>query len=200
MSTATRTRRGSTVGHEGLTRGFIHAHVGWLFTYSGTDTRKYAPDLLADRAIDRISRLWPLIAVISMVVPTASATPSTGLNGALRAFCWVTLVRVALVHHMTWSINSVCHVWGTRPFNTRDRSTNVAWLAPISGGEAWHNYHHADPTSARHGVLPWQLDTSATIIRLMERAGLVSSVKWPSPERIARKRAQASVPAPPTAA
>lgn len=178
-------------GTRGLARGFIHAHVGWLFTYTGTDTRKYAPDLLADRAIDRISRLWPLIAIISMAVPTAIGYAVDGWGGALRAFFWVTLVRVALVHHMTWSINSACHVWGKRPFATRDQSANIAWLAPVSGGESWHNYHHADPTSARHGVLPRQLDTSAIIIRLMERAGLVSGVKWPSPERIARKQAKA---------
>ena len=179
-------------GTRGLTRGFIHAHVGWLFSYTGTDTSKYAPDLIADKAIDRISRWWPAVAVISMVVPTAIGFAVDGWGGALRAFFWVTLVRVALVHHMTWSINSVCHVWGARPFATRDRSANVAWLAPVSGGEAWHNYHHADPSSARHGVLRWQLDTSAMVIRLMERAGLVTKVKWPSAERIARKRAKAS--------
>jgi stearoyl-CoA desaturase (delta-9 desaturase) len=185
-------------GAKGLTKGFIHAHVGWLFTYSGTDTAKYAPDLIADRAIDRISRLWPLIAVISMVVPTAIGYAVDGWAGAARAFFWVTLVRVALVHHMTWSINSVCHVWGKRPFATRDRSANVAWLAPVSGGESWHNYHHADPSSARHGVLRWQLDTSAMIIRGMERVGLVSAVKWPSQERIERKLSTrgASVPGP----
>ena len=174
-------------GTRGLIRGFTHAHIGWLFTYTGTDTRKYAPDLIADRAIDRISRLWPMIAIISMVIPTAIGFAVDGWSGALRAFFWVTLVRVALVHHMTWSINSVCHVWGRRPFATRDHSANVAWLAPISGGEAWHNYHHADPTSARHGVQRWQLDTSAAVIRLMERGGLVSAVKWPSQERIARR-------------
>ena len=174
-------------GTRGLIRGFTHAHIGWLFTYTGTDTRKYAPDLLADRAIDRISRLWPMSAIISMVIPTAIGFAVDGWSGALRAFFWVTLVRVALVHHMTWSINSVCHVWGRRPFATRDHSANVAWLAPISGGEAWHNYHHADPTSARHGVQRWQLDTSAAVIRLMERGGLVSAVKWPSQERIARR-------------
>ncbi|MSW82008.1 MAG: acyl-CoA desaturase [Actinobacteria bacterium] len=181
-------------GTRGLARGFTHAHVGWLFTYAGTDTRKYAPDLIADRAIDRISKLWPVIAVISMVVPTAIGYAVDGWAGALQAFFWVTLVRVALVHHMTWSINSVCHVWGKRPFATRDRSANVAWLAPISGGESWHNYHHADPTSARHGVLPWQMDTSAVVIRLMERMGLVKDVKWPSAERIERKLAKSATP------
>ena len=182
-------------GTRGLIRGFTHAHVGWLFTYSGTDTQKYAPDLIADKAIDRISKLWPVIAVISMVVPTAIGYAVDGWAGALQAFFWVTLVRVALVHHMTWSINSVCHVWGKRPFVTRDRSANVAWLAPISGGESWHNYHHADPTSARHGVLRWQMDTSAVMIRIMERAGLVTDAKWPSAQRIERRLAKAA-PAP----
>lgn len=183
-------------GARGLTKGFIHAHVGWLFTYSGTDTARYAPDLIADRAIDRISRVWPLIAVISMVVPTAIGFAVDGWAGAARAFFWVTLVRVALVHHMTWSINSVCHVWGKRPFTTRDRSANVAWLAPISGGESWHNYHHADPSSARHGVLRRQLDTSAIVIRGMEKVGLVSAVKWPSEERIQRRLASVAEPRP----
>ena len=184
-------------GTRGLIRGFTHAHVGWLFTYSGTDTQKYAPDLIADKAIDRISKLWPVIAVISMVVPTAIGYAVDGWAGALQAFFWVTLVRVALVHHMTWSINSVCHVWGKRPFVTRDRSANVAWLAPISGGESWHNYHHADPTSARHGVLRWQMDTSAVMIRIMERAGLVTDAKWPSAQRIERRLAKAaSAPTP----
>ncbi len=182
-------------GTRGLIRGFTHAHVGWLFTYSGTDTQKYAPDLIADKAIDRISKLWPVIAVISMVVPTAIGYAVDGWAGALQAFFWVTLVRVALVHHMTWSINSVCHVWGKRPVVTRDRSANVAWLAPISGGESWHNYHHADPTSARHGVLRWQMDTSAVMIRIMERAGLVTDAKWPSAQRIERRLAKAA-PAP----
>ncbi len=124
-----------------------------------------------------------------MVVPTAIGYAVDGWAGAARAFFWVTLVRVALVHHMTWSINSVCHVWGSRPFATRDHSANVAWLAPVSGGESWHNYHHADPSSARHGVLPRQLDTSAIVIRGLERVGLVTAVKWPSPERVQRRLA-----------
>ena len=178
-------------GAWGLIRGLAHAHVGWLFTYSGTDTAKYAPDLIADRTIDRISRLWPLVAAVSMIVPTAIGYAVDGWVGAARAFFWVTLVRVALVHHMTWSINSVCHVWGKRPFTTRDRSANVAWLAAVSGGESWHNYHHADPSSARHAVLRRQLDTSAFAIRSLERLGLVWSVKWPSPERISRRLAAA---------
>lgn len=177
-------------GVKGLIRGLIHAHVGWIFTYSGTDTAKYAPDLLADKPIDRISRLWPVVAVVSMIVPTAIGFWADGLAGAVMAFFWVTVVRVALVHHMTWSINSVCHVWGKKPFKSRDEARNVAWLSLISGGESWHNYHHADPSSARHGVLPHQVDTSAMIIRVFERLGWVSQVKWPSAERIASKRVE----------
>ena len=174
----------------GLTKGLIHAHVGWIFTYRGTDVAKYAPDLLADKPIDRISRWWPAVAVLSMIIPTAIGFAVDGWAGAAMAFFWVTVVRVALVHHMTWSINSVCHVWGKQPFRTRDESRNVAWLSLASGGESWHNYHHADPSSARHGVLPWQIDTSAYVIRAMERLGWVHAVKWPSPERIASRRAQ----------
>jgi stearoyl-CoA desaturase (delta-9 desaturase) len=175
-------------GIRGLLRGLIHAHVGWIFTYSGTDLEKYAPDLLADKSIDRISRWWPGVAIASMVVPTAIGFALDGWAGAVVAFFWATIVRIALVHHMTWSINSVCHVWGKRPFKSRDEARNVAWLALVSGGESWHNYHHADPSSARHGVLPWQVDTSAMMIRLMERLGLVHAVKWPSADRVANKR------------
>lgn len=178
-------------GVRGLLRGLLHAHVGWIFTYSGTDLAKYAPDLLADKAIDRISRWWPLVAILSMIVPTAIGFAFDGWVGAAMAFFWATVVRIALVHHMTWSINSVCHVWGKKPFKSRDEARNVAWLALVSGGESWHNYHHADPSSARHGVLPHQVDTSAMVIRLMERMGLVESVKWPSAERISSKRVQA---------
>ena len=175
-------------GARGLIKGLIHAHVGWIFTYSGTDQERYAPDLLADKSIDRISRWWPAVAILSMIIPTAIGYAFDGWLGAAMAFFWVTIVRIALVHHMTWSINSVCHVWGKKPFKSRDESKNVAWLALVSGGESWHNYHHADPSSARHGVLPHQIDTSAMIIRLMERLGWIHSVKWPSAERIASKR------------
>ena len=98
-------------------------------------------------------------------------------------------MRIALVHHVTWSINSVCHVWGTHPFKTRDRSGNVAWLAILSGGESWHNLHHSDPTCARHGVLKGQVDTSARIIELFEWFGWASDVRWPRPERLEARRA-----------
>lgn len=176
-------------GAWGLTKGVWHAHLGWLFTHEGTDVHRWAPDLLKDRDIARINRAWPWIAVASLAAPALL----TGLitwswQGILIGFLWGSLARVALVHHMTWSINSVCHVWGKRPFVTRDHSTNVAWLAPLTGGESWHNYHHADPTSARHGVLPHQWDASARLIRWFELAGWARDVRWPSAERISRRR------------
>jgi len=175
-------------GTRNVSKGLLHAHIGWLFTYKGTNTRKYAPDLLEDRMIDRISRLWPVIAVLTFAIPITIGYAADGWQGAARAFFWAGLVRVALVHHLTWSINSITHVIGKRPFNSRDRSGNIGWIAIVGCGENYHNYHHADPSSARHGVLRGQLDSSAIIIRLLERTGLVTDVKWPSKERINRLR------------
>ncbi len=113
--------------------------------------------------------------------------------GALTAFFWASLVRVALLHHVTWSINSICHVYGQRPFATRadDRAANFWPLAIISFGESWHNSHHADPTCARHGVLPGQLDPAARLIWLLEKAGWVFDVRWPQPERFDARRLSA---------
>lgn len=179
-------------GARNLARGLLHAHVGWLFTYAGSDTRKYAPDLVDDRAIERISRLWPIIAVTTFAVPVVIGWAGNGWKGALTAFFWAGLVRVALVHHMTWSINSVTHVLGRRPFRSRDRSGNIGWAAVLACGENYHNYHHADPSSARHGVLRGQFDSSALLIGLMERLRLVDQVRWPSAERIRRLRVDAA--------
>ena len=179
-------------GFRHLVRGFLHAHVGWLFTYSGTDARKYAPDLIEDRALVRISKLWPLIAVITFVVPVAIGFAFDGWWGALRAFFWAGLVRVALVHHMTWSINSITHIIGKKPFASRDKSGNIGLIAVVGCGENYHNYHHADPSSARHGVLRGQLDSSARIIRMLEGVGLVTDVKWPSKARIEKLRTKTS--------
>ena len=109
--------------------------------------------------------------------------------GALTAFFWASLVRIFVLHHVTWSINSVCHTIGERPFNARDKSANFWPLAVLSFGESWHNMHHADPTAARHGVLRGQLDPSARLIWLFEKLGWATDVRWPRPERLARLRA-----------
>jgi stearoyl-CoA desaturase (delta-9 desaturase) len=137
----------------------------------------------------RISRSFGMWATTSLVAPAVlGGLLSWSWRGAITGFFWAGLVRIALLHHVTWSVNSICHVFGKQQFVSRDRSTNVWWLALPSLGESWHNLHHADPTSARHGVLRAQLDISARVIWLCERAGWVRDVRWPTPDRIAAKR------------
>jgi stearoyl-CoA desaturase (delta-9 desaturase) len=162
-------------------RGFAYAHIGWLFAADNTSARRFAPDLLADRDLVIVSRLFPLFAIVSLAVPFALGwLVAGGIGAAVTALIWAGLVRMAVLHHVTWSVNSVCHVFGRRPFKTKDRSTNFGPLAIFSFGEAWHNFHHAHPSSARHGALPHQIDTSAEIIRLFERAGWATKVRWPT--------------------
>lgn len=171
-----------------VAKGFWHAHMGWMLAGDVTDVNKYAPDLLKDPVINRISRAFPLLVLATFLVPALLGGLLTmSWQGALSALFWAGLVRVALVHQITWSINSICHIAGQRPFRTRDHSGNVAWLAVPALGESWHNYHHADPTSARHGVLRRQLDPSAWAIRFCERRGWASRVHWPSEERVRSK-------------
>ncbi|MGY1727470.1 acyl-CoA desaturase [Geodermatophilus sp. SYSU D01062] len=172
-----------------LLKGMWHAHLGWLFDRRQTNAERYAPDLLKDRGLRVTSRLFILWAFLSLAVPTAVGGLVTGSwTGAWTAFFWAGLVRVALLHHVTWSINSICHVVGSRPFASRDRATNFWPLAVLSAGESWHNLHHADPTCARHGVLRGQIDISARVIWVFEKLGWAHSVKWPDPVRLAAKR------------
>jgi stearoyl-CoA desaturase (delta-9 desaturase) len=179
-------RYGTSIG--ALTKGFLHAHMMWLFDPEQTPQRKYAPDLMKDRDIVRISRQFPFWVVVSLVAPAVAGGLLTwSWQGAVTAFFWGSLVRVSLLHHVTWSINSICHTLGERPFVSRDKSANVWWLAIPSMGESWHNLHHADPTCARHGVLRGQLDTSARVIWVMEKLGWVRDVRWPVKERIDAK-------------
>jgi stearoyl-CoA desaturase (Delta-9 desaturase) len=180
-------RYGETI--PALVKGMWHAHIGWLFNLEQTNQQQYAPDLLKDRAIVRVSRAFPYLVLVSLLAPAALGGLITwSWQGILTAFFWGSLVRVSLLHHTTWSINSICHAVGNRPFRSRDRSGNVWWLAVLSMGESWHNLHHSDPTAARHGVLRGQIDSSARIIWLFEKFGWVKDVRWPSPERIALKR------------
>jgi len=174
----------------GLSKGLWHSHVGWLFDVEQTDQKRFVPDLLADKDIARVSKAFPALVAVSLLLPPVLGGLITwSFAGALSAFFWASLVRVALLHHVTWSINSICHTWGERPFVTKDRSVNVWWLAILSMGESWHNLHHADPTCARHGVDKGQLDTSARLIRWFEQAGWVRDVRWPKQERLAARRA-----------
>ncbi|MFC4120453.1 acyl-CoA desaturase [Nonomuraea zeae] len=181
-------------GHSvrGLAKGLLFAHVGWMFERDRTNRRRFAKDLLADTDMGRVDRLFVPLAVASLLLPPAVGLLATGAwRGALTAFFWGALVRIALLHHVTWAINSVCHVFGERPLKTRngDRAANFWPLAILSFGESWHNGHHADPTCARHGVLPGQIDISARLIRLLERLGWARDVRWPTPARLAARRA-----------
>ncbi|MEV4759358.1 acyl-CoA desaturase [Micromonospora sp. NPDC049559] len=170
-----------------LARGFWHAHMGWLLDRDLTNQQRFAPDLLADRDLRLVQRLFGPLTVATLLLPAVLGGVLTGgWWGAVTAFFWAGLVRIALLHHVTWSVNSICHMIGERPFATRDRSANFWPLAILSMGESWHNLHHADPTCARHGVRPGQIDISARLIRVLERLGLVHDVRWPSPARLAR--------------
>ncbi|TDC35394.1 acyl-CoA desaturase [Micromonospora sp. KC213] len=188
-------RYGETV--RGLVKGLFHAHVGWLFGRELSNRARFAPDLLADRDTRRVDRFFPLLVVVSVLGPAMMGGLLTwSWSGALSALFWGGLVRISLLHHVTWSINSICHVYGERPFAMRpgDRASNFWPLALLSFGESWHNLHHADPTSARHGVLRGQVDVSARVIWLLERLGAARDVRWPKPERIAAKLARPATP------
>ncbi|MET8998191.1 acyl-CoA desaturase [Amycolatopsis sp. NPDC004169] len=169
-----------------LVRGFWHAHMGWLFGRDKTNVDRFAPDLAADRDLRVVDRLFPLWVVLSLLLPPLLGGLLTlSWWGALTAFLWAGLARISFQHHVTWSVNSVCHMIGERPFTSRDRSANFWPLALLSMGESWHNTHHADPTSARHGVLRGQLDVSARVIWVFEKLGWAWNVRWPTAKRLA---------------
>ncbi len=181
-------RYGDTI--PALTKGLLFAHMGWLFDLEQTNPRRYAPDLVKDPDIQRVSRFFPWLVLTSLVLPAViGGLLSWSWQGALTAFFWASLVRISLLHHVTWSINSICHTIGQQPFKSRDHSGNVWWLALLSGGESWHNLHHADPTCARHGVLPGQIDSSARVIWIFEKLGWATDVRWPKADRLSARRA-----------
>jgi stearoyl-CoA desaturase (delta-9 desaturase) len=181
------------VGHghglRGALRGLLHAHVGWLFIHTErANKERFAPDLLKDpivRFVDRTFFVWAIggLVLAFLLGWILGGTLTTGLTGLL----WGGAIRMLVLHHVTYSINSLCHFFGRRPYETGDESRNLLWLAIPSFGEAWHNNHHAFPTSAAHGLRGWQVDPSALIIRAMEKLGLVWDVVRVSPERQAAK-------------
>jgi stearoyl-CoA desaturase (delta-9 desaturase) len=176
-----------------LVRGFWHAHMGWIFDRSLTNQQRFTPDLLADPDMRAVHRWFTGLTVLSLGAPALIGGLVTwSWWGAVTAFFWASLVRVGLTHHVAWSTNSICHLVGERPWGARDRSTNVWLLAIPSMGESWHNLHHADPTSARHGVGRGQLDISARTIWLFEKLGWASNVKWPTRRRLERLGARAA--------
>jgi stearoyl-CoA desaturase (Delta-9 desaturase) len=165
----------------GLLRGLWHAHVGWVFQADPPDLPHYVKDLRQSRLLRTASALFPLWVAIGLLIPTALGGLLTGTwMGAVLGLLWGGLARIFLVHHVTWSVNSVCHLWGCRPFRTNDHSRNNFLFGILALGEGWHNNHHAFPTSARHGLRWWQIDMSYCVIRALALLGLAWKVALPA--------------------
>jgi stearoyl-CoA desaturase (delta-9 desaturase) len=185
-------------GLRGMVTGLWHAHVGWLFSTQGqASSKRFAPDLVQDATMRRINRNFPTLALASLLVPFLLGLAISGgsLLAGLSALLWGGLVRIFLLHHVTWSINSICHFFGRRRFDTDDHSTNVFWLALPSLGEAWHHNHHAFPRSAFHGLRWYELDPSGWLILGLERLGLAWDVVKVTPERAREKLGSGTVSA-----
>ena len=187
---------GQGKGIGGALRGLLHAHVGWLVSEQGrASARRYAKDLYEDTGMRRIQRAFPWLVLAGLAIPALAGYLITGrVSGALTGLLWGGFVRIFLLHHITWSINSICHFFGSRRFDVEDHSTNVWWLALPSLGEAWHHNHHAFPRSAVHGLKRIEPDPSAWLISGMERAGLVWNVVRITPDRQQARLAGASTP------
>jgi stearoyl-CoA desaturase (delta-9 desaturase) len=172
-------------------RGFWHAHIGWMFTGAATNPGRYARDLLRDPMVSRMNRLYRAWVALGVAIPAllgAVLTPESWVSGAAEGALWGGLVRIFLVHHATWSINSITHLYGARPYQTTERSTNNFWLAIPSAGEAWHNCHHAFPASARFGLEWWQVDLGYLLVVAFQRLGLVWDVHIPAESIKAARR------------
>jgi stearoyl-CoA desaturase (delta-9 desaturase) len=176
-------------GLRGALRGLVHAHVGWLFDHSQRGAReRFAPDLLADPVVAFVDKTFLLWSLLGFAIPFALGVLFGGTLGAgLEGMLWGGAVRMLVLHHVTYSINSLCHFFGRRRFRTEDHSRNLLWLTPFSLGEAWHNNHHAFPTSAFHGLGWRELDISGLVIAALERAGLVWDVQRVAADRLAAK-------------
>jgi len=176
-------------GFLGVVLGLWHAHTGWLFGDDQSDPEEWTPDLVADRDIVRISNAFPWFGLVTFVLPPIIGGLVTwSIGGAVSAFLWGSLVRIFLLHHVTWSINSICHFYGREAYQARDESKNVWSLSPFSFGESWHNNHHAFPWSARLGLKFWQVDAGWYVIRALRAFRLVRDVKVPSVKDMAKRR------------
>jgi stearoyl-CoA desaturase (delta-9 desaturase) len=175
-------------GWGGALKGLWHAHLGWLFRPGVASPSRYAPDLLADPMLAFIDRTFLLWSVLGLAVPFGLGVALGGtITAGLTGLFWGGAIRLFVLHHVTFSINSLCHVFGRRGYRTKDESRNLAWLAPLSLGEAWHNNHHAFPTSATHGIDRGQLDLSSAVIAGLERVGLAWDVVRVTPAQRAAK-------------
>lgn len=172
-------------GFLGLLRGFFHAHIGWFFRPEPPNLYRYVTDLRRSRTLKVASALFPLWLTLGLVLPAVLGGLITGSwLGFWTGLLWGGLVRIFLVHHVTWSVNSACHLWGFRPYQTTDQSRNNIVFGILAMGEGWHNTHHAFPTSARHGLRWWQLDVSYEVIRMLSWVGLAWDIKLPSKEAL----------------
>jgi len=180
-------------GWSGALRGLFHAHMGWLFIHTQRGSKeRFAPDLLEDPVVSWVDRTFLLWAVAGLALPFALGWLIGGtLFAAVTGLLWGGLVRVFVLHHFTYSINSLCHVFGKREYETTDESRNLALIALPTLGEAWHNSHHAFPTSAVHGLGKRQVDPSAMLIWTLEKTGLIWDVVRPTEERMAAKAVSA---------
>jgi stearoyl-CoA desaturase (delta-9 desaturase) len=178
-------------GLRGALKGLWYAHMGWLFDRAGqAEAQRYARDLYEDRGMQLISRLFPAWVLLGLLLPAGLGFALEGtLASAATGALWGGAVRIFVLHHMTWSINSVCHFFGTRRFALEDHSTNVFWLSLLTFGESWHHNHHAFPRSALHGLRWWELDPTAWVIRAMRRLKLAWNVVEISPERQRQREA-----------
>jgi stearoyl-CoA desaturase (delta-9 desaturase) len=176
-------------GWKGALRGLGHAHVGWLFDHQQRGSReRFAPDLIADPVVNFVDKTFIFWSLLGLAIPFGLGWLIVGTVAAgLEAMLWAGAVRIFILHHVTYSINSLCHFFGYRRFATEDESHNLTWLAPLSFGEAWHNNHHAFPTSAFHGMAKREVDLSGLTISGLERLGLVWDVQRISPDRQAAK-------------
>lgn len=175
-------------GLKGLVRGFWHAHTGWMFKPDPVNLDRYVVDFKDDKVVQAVSRQFGLWFLVGLIIPTViGGLWDMSWKGALLGFLWGGAVRVLWVHHVTWSINSVCHIWGARPYKSHDESRNNVVMGVLAFGEGWHNNHHAFPASARHGLAWWQFDSSYLIIRLMEKLGMASKVRVPDAVRMQSK-------------
>jgi stearoyl-CoA desaturase (Delta-9 desaturase) len=175
----------------GLLRGFWHAHIGWAFAPMQEGTERYAGDLRRSPMLRAVSALFPLWALFGLLIPAVIGLAVAGWFGAITGFVWGGLVRVFLAHHVTWCVNSVCHLWGTRPYQCSDESRNNLVVGVLALGEGWHNNHHAFPSSARHGLRWWQLDVSYWVIRALVLCRLAWKVRLPTAEELASTRTDA---------
>ncbi len=173
----------------GLLRGFWHSHVGWMFNPDPPNLRRYVDDLAQSRTLRAASNLFPFWVALGLLIPAVLGGLITqSWAGVLTGLIWGGLVRIFLVHHVTWSINSACHLWGFQPYRSNDQSRDNIVFGILAMGEGWHNTHHAFPTSARHGLRWWQIDVSYWVIRTLALLGLAWNLKLPTKEAQAKER------------